>query len=63
MFSKVIDKLVANFVPKEDAEARLSYQGVVVVKTNTPNGKEWVDKDAQIYPEEMLLDFPVYTIA
>lgn len=63
MFSKVIDKMVANFVPQEDAEARLSYQGVVVVKTNTPNGKEWVDKDAQIYPEEMLLDFPVYTIA
>ena len=63
MFSKVIDKMVANFVPQEDTEARLSYQGVVVVKTNTPNGKEWVDKDAQIYPEEMLLDFPVYTIA
>ena len=40
MFSKVIDKMVANFVPQEDTEARLSYQGVVVVKTNTPNGKE-----------------------
>lgn len=63
MFSKVIDKMVANFVPQEDAEARLSMNGTVVVKTNTPNGKEWVDADENIYPEEMIADFPVFTIA
>ena len=63
MFSKVIDKMVANFVPQEDAEARLSVNGSVVVKTNTPNGKEWVDANENIYPEEMIADIPVFTIA
>lgn len=63
MFSNVIDKMVANFVPQQDEEARLSLQGAIVVKTNTPNGKEWVDKDENIYPEELLADFPVFTIA
>jgi hypothetical protein len=63
MFSNVINKMVSNFVPQEDTEARISIQGTIVVNTQTPNGKEWVDKDANVYPEEMLSDFPVFTIA
>lgn len=63
MFSKVIDRMVANFIPQEDDEARLSFEGNVVVKTNTPNGKEFVDSKNNVYPEEMLTDFPVFTIA
>lgn len=63
MFSSVINKMVSNFVPQEDSEARLSINGTIVVKTQTPNGKEWVDADANICPEEMLSDFPVFTIA
>lgn len=63
MFSGLFNKMVANFVPQEDEEARISLQGAVVVKTQTPNGKEWVDKDANLIPEEMLSDFPVFTIA
>lgn len=63
MFSNVINKMMANFVPQEDNEARLSINGSIVVKTQTPNGKEWVDKDGNICMEEMLSDFPVYTIA
>lgn len=63
MFSNVINKMVSNFVPQEDTEARLSINGTIVVKTQTPNGKEWVDANANICPEEMLSDFPVFTIA
>ena len=63
MFSNVINKMVSNFVPQEDTEARLSINGTIVVKTQTPNGKEWIDANANIYPEEMLSDFPVFTIA
>ena len=63
MFSNVINKMVSNFVPQEDTEARLTVQGNIVVLTQTPTGKEWVDKDANIYPEEMLVDIPVFTIA
>ena len=63
MFSNVINKMVSNFVPQEDSEARLSINGTIVVKTQTPNGKEWTDANANIYPEEMLSDFPVFTIA
>ena len=63
MFSNVINKMVSNFVPQEDSEARLSINGTIVVKTQTPNGKEWIDANANIYPEEMLSDFPVFTIA
>lgn len=63
MFSNVINKMVSNFVPQEDTEARITIQGTIVVLTQTPNGKEWVDKDANVYPEEMLSDFPVFTIA
>lgn len=63
MFSNVINKMISNFVPQEDNEARLTIQGQVVVNTQTPNGKEWVDKDANIYPEELLADIPVFTIA
>lgn len=63
MFSGIFDKMVANFVPQEDTEARLSVQGVVLVRTNTPNGKEWVDENGTIYPEEYISDFPVFTIA
>jgi hypothetical protein len=63
MFSNVINKMVSNFVPQEDTEARITVQGTIVVLTQTPNGKEWVDKDANVYPEEMLSDFPVFTIA
>ena len=63
MFSNVINKMVSNFVPQEDSEARLSINGTIVVKTQTPNGKEWVDANANICPEEMLSDFPVFTIA
>ena len=63
MFSKVIDKMVSNFVPQQDDEARLSINGTVVVKTQTPNGKEFVDAEANVYPEELLSEFPVFTIA
>lgn len=63
MFSSVIDRMVANFVPQQDDEARISLQGNIVVRTNTPNGKEWVDQNDNIYPEELLTDFPVFTIA
>ena len=63
MFSNVINKMVSNFVPQEDTEARITIQGTIVVLTQTPNGKEWGDKDANVYPEEMLSDFPVFTIA
>ena len=63
MFSNVINKMVSNFIPQEDAKARITLQGSIVVLTQTPNGKEWVDKDANVYPEEMLSDFPVFTIA
>lgn len=63
MFSNVINKMVSNFIPQEDTEARISIQGSIVVLTQTPTGKEWVDSDANVYPEEMLSDFPVFTIA
>ena len=63
MFSNVINKMVSNFVPQEDTEARITIQSTIAVLTQTPNGKEWVDKDANVYPEEMLSDFPVFTIA
>ena len=63
MFSNVIDKMISNFVPQEDTEARLSINGTIVVKTQTPNGKEWIDSEANIYPEEMLSEFPVFTIS
>lgn len=63
MFSNVINKMVSNFVPQEDAKARITLQGSIVVLTQTPSGKEWVDKDANVYPEEMISEFPVFTIA
>lgn len=63
IFSGMIDRMMANFVPQEDFEARITLHGTIVVLTQTPNGKEWVDKDANIYPEEMISKFPVYTVA
>ncbi len=63
MFSNVINQMVSNFIPQEDTEARISIQGSIVVLTQTPTGKEWVDSEANVYPEEMLSDFPVFTIA
>ena len=63
MFSKVFSKMLANFVPQEDTEACITVYGTVAVHTQTPTGKEWADKDANIYPEELLTDFPVFTIA
>lgn len=63
MFSNVINKMVSNFIPQEDTEARISIQGSIVVLTQTPTGKEWVDSEANVYSEGMLSDFPVFTIA
>lgn len=63
LFSGVFDRMVANFVPQEDTEARLTINGGIAVNTNTPEGKRWVDKDGVIYEEEFLVDFPVFTVA
>lgn len=63
MFTNVFNKMVSNFMPQEDNEARIALNGTVVVLTQTPNGKEWVDSEANIYPEEMISEIPVFTMA
>ena len=63
MFTSVFNKMVSNFMPQEDNEARIALNGTVVVLTQTPNGKEWVDSEANIYPEEMISEIPVFTMA
>lgn len=67
MISNYVEKMKASFVPQIDEKARMTMDGVVVVLTNTANGKEWLglkDGVKVAYPEEVILqDVPVYTIA
>jgi hypothetical protein len=56
----------ASFLPQVDTCVKMTFEGVMCVRTNTANGKEWLGmQNGEIfsYPEEMLLDFPVYNIA
>lgn len=62
-FSGIFDRMVSKFVPQEDTEARLTMTGAIAVLTNTPEGKCYVDKDGNIYDEDFLIDFPVFTVA
>lgn len=66
MISNYVEKMKAVFVPQVDNQARMAMDGTVCVRTNTANGKEWLgfkNGEAIAYPEEMLIDVPVYTIA
>lgn len=62
MLSGVMARMKSQFIPTIASDAKIAMDGSIVVKTNTPNGKEWVSKDAVVYPEDMLLDFPVYVL-
>lgn len=66
MISNYVERMKAAFIPQVDNQAKMAMDGTVVVRTNTANGKEWLgfkNGEAVAYPEEMLLDVPVYTIA
>ena len=66
MISNYVERMKATFVPQIDNQARMAMDGTVCVRTNTANGKEWLgfkNGEAIAYPEEMLIDVPVYTIA
>ena len=66
MISNYVERMKAAFVPQVDNQARMAMDGTVCVRTNTANGKEWLgfkNGEAVAYPEEMLIDVPVYTIA
>lgn len=66
MISNYVERMKAAFVPQVDNQARMAMDGTVCVRTNTANGKEWLgfkNGEAIAYPEEMLIDVPVYTIA
>lgn len=65
MISNYVERMKAAFVPQVDNQARMAMDGTVCVRTNTANGKEWLgfkNGEAIAYPEEMLIDVPVYTI-
>lgn len=67
MFSTLLEKMKSQYLPTVDTVAKLTMDGQIAVNTNTPNGKEWIVVDSEdqatVYPEEMLLDMPLYTIA
>lgn len=66
MISNYVERMKSAFVPQVDNQARMAMDGTVCVRTNTANGKEWLgfkNGEAVAYPEEMLIDVPVYTIA
>lgn len=66
MISNYVERMKAAFIPQVDNQAKMAIDGIVCVRTNTANGKEWLgfkNGEAVAYPEEMLLDVPVYTIA
>ena len=66
MISNYVERMKAAFIPQVDNQAKMAMDGTVCVRTNTANGKEWLgfkNGEAVAYPEEMLLDVPVYTIA
>lgn len=66
MISNYVERMKATFVPQVDNQARMAMDGTVCVRTNTANGKEWLgfkNGEAIAYPEEILIDVPVYTIA
>lgn len=66
MIETYIEKMKASFLPQVDTCVKMTFEGVMCVRTNTANGKEWLGmQNGEIfsYPEEMLLDFPVYNIA
>lgn len=66
MIETYVERMKASFLPQVDTCVKMTYDGVMCVRTNTANGKEWLGmQDGEIfaYPEEMLLDFPVYNIA
>lgn len=66
MISNYVERMKAAFIPQVDNQAKMAMDGTVVVRTNTANGKEWLgfkNGEAVAYPEEMLIDVPVYTIA
>lgn len=66
MISTYVERMKSAFVPQVDNQARMAMDGTVCVRTNTANGKEWLgfkNGEAVAYPEEMLIDVPVYTIA
>ena len=66
MIETYIERMKASFLPQVDTCVKMTFDGVMCVRTNTANGKEWLGmQNGEIfaYPEEMLLDFPVYNIA
>ena len=66
MIETYVERMKASFLPQVDTCVKMTFDGVMCVRTNTANGKEWLGmQDGEIfsYPEEMLLDFPVYNIA
>lgn len=66
MIETYIEKMKASFLPQVDTCVKMTFEGVMCVRTNTANGKEWLGmQNGEIfaYPEEILLDFPVYNIA
>lgn len=63
MFGNMIERLKNTMIPQQIEDARVSFGGQLVFKTNTPDGKQWVDQNAVIYEEALLIpDVPVFAI-
>ena len=63
MFSGIKDKYMSQFLPTKEENVKLSMSGILCV----PVGEEYrgIDKDNNLisFPEEMVMDIPIYSIA